>query len=182
MPKLPLAAVSLEDLYANKPDTVRGNMYMVVSNEPWLLPDTSDKSYDRVQTLLNRLRENGTIPMRPAWIVDNIRQTIKPSSWSGLNDFAETAVNAYRLDFWASLSEYIEVIVEKDTVAGKVAAVTREFDVPLHPIRGYSSLTYADDIARGWRGSTSRSPSTTSATTTPAGGSSKRTFVPGSPA
>jgi hypothetical protein len=144
---LPLASVSVELLKAHQPDTVRGNMYLVVS-AGWL-PDTSDKSYDRIQRLLNRLRERGTVPFR--WIVDNVRQTIKPSSWSGLADFAETVQDCYRKDFWSELPEYVEVIVEKDTIAGKLASVTREFDVPLHPIRGYSSTSYAWTIGQNWR-------------------------------
>jgi hypothetical protein len=143
---LPLACVSVELLDAHKPDTVRGNMYLVVSHG-WL-PDTGDKSYDRVQRLLVRLRECGAVPF--SWVVDNVRSTIKPSSWSGLADFADTVKDAYRLDFWARLPEYIEIIVEKDTVAGKLAVVTREYDVPLHPIRGYNSTTFCWQIARGW--------------------------------
>ncbi len=147
---LPLAAVSLELLHAHKPDTVRGNMYLVVS-AGWL-PDTDDKSYDAIQRLLVYLRKAGVIPMAPPagpWIVDNVRGTIKPSSWSGLDDYAEVIAHAYRLNFWSRLPEYVEVIVEKDTVAGKLSAVTRQFDVPLHPIRGYSSLSFAFDIAQG---------------------------------
>jgi hypothetical protein len=143
---LPLVCVAVELLAAHQPDTVRGNMYLVVS-AGWL-PDTSRKSYSRIQRLLNRLRLNGTLDF--SWIVDNIRSTIKPSSWSGLADFAETVAEAYRKDFWAELPEYVEVIVEKDTVAGKVAPVTREFDVALHPIRGYNSTTFAYDIAKHW--------------------------------
>jgi hypothetical protein len=144
---LPLACVATELLAAHEPDTVRGNMYLVVS-AGWL-PDTSDKSYDRIQRILCRLREVGTVPWK--WVVDNVRSTIKPSSWSGLRDFAETVAEAYRLNFWARLPEYVEIIVEKDTVAGKVASVTREYDVPLHPIRGYSSQSFARQIADGWR-------------------------------
>jgi hypothetical protein len=143
---LPLSCVAVELLAAHKPDTVRGNMYLVVS--AGFLPDTSEKSYDRIQRLLNRLRENYTISFE--WIVDNVRQTIKPSSWSGLRDFADTVRDAYRMDFWERLPEYVEIIVEKDTIAGKLSSVTREYDVPLHPIRGYSSTSYAWRIARGW--------------------------------
>ena len=134
----PLACVAAELLALHAPDTVRGNMYRVVS-AGWL-PVTSDKSYDCIQRLLKRLRVCGVIPFE--WVVDNIRSTIKPSSWSGLADFAETAQGAYRKDFWAQLPEYVEVMVEKDAVAGVVSEVTREFDVRLHPIRGYNSLTF----------------------------------------
>jgi hypothetical protein len=146
MKNLPLACVSVELLAAHQPDTVRGNMYLVVS-AGWL-PDTSKKSYDRIQRLLNRLREVGAVPW--SWVVDTVRSTIKPSSWSGLADFADTVREAYRLDFWSRLPEYVEVIVEKDTVAGKLAEVTREYDVPLHPIRGYNSQTFCRRIAAGW--------------------------------
>jgi hypothetical protein len=31
-----------------------------------------------------------------------------------------------------------------------VAQVTEEYDVPLHPIRGYNSATFCWNIARGW--------------------------------
>jgi hypothetical protein len=141
---LPFACVAVELLALNAPDTVRGNMYRVVS-AGWL-PDTGEKSYNRVQRLLNRLRLNGTVPFE--WVVDNIRATVKPSSWSGLADYLVTVRDAYRKSFWPSLPEYVEVIVEKDAVAGCVAQVTREFDVPLHPIRGYNSTTFAMSMAR----------------------------------
>jgi hypothetical protein len=42
------------------------------------------------------------------------------------------------------------VIVEKDTVAGKIYPVTAEYDVRLHPIRGYNSTSFAWAIARFW--------------------------------
>ena len=145
---LPLAAVATELLALHEPDTVRGVMYSIVS-AGWL-PDTGKVSYARIQRLLNALRKKGVIPFE--WVVDNVRSTIKPSSWSGLGDFADTVADAYRKDFWSQLPDYVEVIVEKDTVAGRVAPVTREFDVRLHPLRGYSSTSFAWGIARGWRG------------------------------
>jgi hypothetical protein len=83
-------------------------------------------------------------------VADNIRSTIKPSSWSGLGDFRETVKEAYRKDFWSHLPEYVEIIVEKDSVAGRVAQVTRAYDVRLHPIRGYNSTTFCYEIASLW--------------------------------
>ncbi len=55
---LPFAAVTCELLAQHQPDSVRGSMYQVVSNS-WLLSDTSDESYERVQRLLKRYREGG---------------------------------------------------------------------------------------------------------------------------
>jgi hypothetical protein len=143
---LPLAAVAVELLAERQPDTVRGIMYAVVS-AGWL-PDTSRKSYSRIQRILNVLRKKRIIPYK--WIVDNIRSTEKPSSWSGLADFTDTVREAYRKDFWASLPDYVCIIVEKDTAAGRIAPVTREYDVPLHPLRGFSSTTFAYAIGDEW--------------------------------
>ena len=143
---LALSAVAVELLAREQPDTVRGVMYQVVS-AGWL-PDTSAVSYGRIQRLLTALRRKRIIPFE--WIVDNVRETIKPSSWSGLADFADTVAEAYRKDFWAGLDDYVEVIVEKDTVAGRVEPVTREYDVSLHPLRGYSSVSFAWSIAQRW--------------------------------
>ena len=145
---LPFAAVTCELLAQNQPDSVRGTMYQVVSNS-WLLQDTSDESYDRVQRLLRRYREDGIVPW--SWIVDSVRTSIKRSSWSGLEDFAETVRHSYRKNYWASLPDYPQIIVEKRTVAGKVAPVTDEYDVPLHPLGGYSSITFLHDIAEDWQ-------------------------------
>jgi hypothetical protein len=144
---LPLACVAALLLAERQPDTVRGTMYAAVS-AGWL-PDTGKQSYGKIQRLLNNLRRRRLIPF--AWIVDNIRQTDKPSSWSGLADFADTVRDAYRKDFWAGLPDYVCIIVEKDAVAGKVSPVTREYDVPLHPLRGYSSTSFAYGIAEQWR-------------------------------
>lgn len=143
---LPLACVAVELLAARQPDTVRGVMYAVVS-EGWL-PDTSDRSYARVQRILNILRKKRILPFE--WIVDNVRTTLKPSSWSGLADFADSARDAYRMDFWASLPEYVAIICEKDTVAGRLQPVTEEYDVPLHPLRGFVSTTFAWEVSRNF--------------------------------
>ena len=144
---LPLACVAVELLAQRQPDTVRGIMYACVS-AGWL-SDTSRQSYGRVQRVLDTLRKREVIPF--CWIVDNVRSTEKPSSWSGLADFADTVANAYRRDFWASLPDYVCLVVEKDTVAGRVSPVTREYDVPLHPLRGFSSTSFAFAIAEEWR-------------------------------
>lgn len=144
---IPLALATVDLLASRQPDTVRGVMYALVSTG-WL-PDTSKKSYARAQRLLNDLRKKGVVPF--SWIVDNIRATDKPSSWSGLEDFADTVRSAYRRDFWAELPEYVAVIVEKDTVAGRIAPVTHKYDVPMHPLRGYASTSYAWEIAEQWR-------------------------------
>jgi hypothetical protein len=143
---LALACVALQIAFYQHPLTLRGLMYQVVS-AGWL-PSTDREHYTRLGRIMTTLREEGIVSF--SWIVDNVRSTIKPSSWTGLNDFVETVQDAYRLDFWASLPEYVHVIVEKDAIAGTLAPVTREFDVALSPIRGYVSLSFAHEIAETW--------------------------------
>jgi len=145
---LPLAAVAVELLASEHPVTLRGLFYRVVS-AGWL-PSTDKRHYDRLGRIMKRLREKGVVPF--SWIVDNMRSSLKPSSWTGLQDYVDTVRDAYRKDFWANLPKYVHVFCEKDAIAGVLAPVTQEFDVALSPIRGYASLTYAHEIAEMWSG------------------------------
>ena len=143
---LPLACVATEIAFQEKPLTLRGLMYRVVS-AGWL-PSTDKKHYHRLGRVMTTLREAGTVPF--SWLVDHIRSTIKPSSWTGLGDYVDTVRDCYRKNFWAQLPEYVHVIVEKDAIAGTLSSVTSEFDVRLSPIRGYVSLSFAHEIAEVW--------------------------------
>jgi hypothetical protein len=142
----PLAFVATQLALEQHPVTLRGLMYRVVS-AGWL-PSTDKKHYTRLGRLMTTLREAGVVPF--SWIVDNVRATEKPSSWSGLTDFAEAVRHAYRKDLWAELPHYVHVIVEKDAIAATLAPTTREYDVRLSPIRGYVSLSFAHEIAEVW--------------------------------
>jgi hypothetical protein len=143
---LPLAFVAAQIALHEKTVTLRGLMYRVVS-AGWL-PFTDKEHYQRLGRIMIALREAGAVPFK--WIVDNIRATEKPSSWSGLRNFAETMRECYRRDFWAGKPDYVHVIVEKDAIAAVLAPVTREYDVALSPIRGYVSISFAHDIAETW--------------------------------
>jgi hypothetical protein len=143
---LPLAIVAVDLGFAEHPLTLRGLMYRVVS-AGWL-PSTDKEHYKRLGRVMTTLRERKIIPFN--WLVDNIRSTIKPSSWSGLASYVDTVREAYRKNFWASLPEYVHVIVEKDAIAGTLSPVTEDMDVRLSPIRGYVSLSFAHEIAETW--------------------------------
>lgn len=143
---LRLACVATELALKQKPITLRGLFYQVVS-AGWL-PDTNRKHYTRLGRILTVLREAGIVPF--SWIVDNVRDTDKPSSWAGITDFVDTVQDAYRRDFWSELPEYVHVFAEKDAIAGVLSPVTHKFDVALSPVRGYVSLSYAHEIAELW--------------------------------
>jgi hypothetical protein len=143
---LTLAIAATDLLFDEQPISLRGLLYRVVS-AGWL-PSTDHKHYTRLGRMMTRLREARVVPF--SWIVDGVRSTDKPSSWSGLADYARSVRDCYRLNFWASLPHYVHIIVEKDAIAGTLSPVTQEFDVALSPIRGYSSLSFAHEIASTW--------------------------------
>jgi hypothetical protein len=141
-----LAVVATQILHDEHPVTLRGLMYRVVS--AGFLPATDHQHYTRLGRLMTRLREAGAVPF--SWIVDGVRSTDKPSSWSGLADYAQAVRDCYRLNLWEGMDHYVHFVVEKDAVAGTLSPVTREYDVALSPIRGYSSLSFAHEIAETW--------------------------------
>jgi hypothetical protein len=140
-----LAERAGEILEDEHPMTLRQLFYRLVS-----AGDLQNKpsEYQRLGGVMTRLREAGEVPM--TWIVDHLRATLKPSSWSGLADFGDTVRDAYRKDFWASLPDHVEVFVEKDAVAGTIQPVTDKYDIALRVCRGYSSVSFAGEGAEQW--------------------------------
>jgi hypothetical protein len=142
-----LAAIICQELIEQNPVTLRGLFYRVVSTG--YLPSTDEQHYRRVGRIVTRMRRCGII--RYSWIVDSIRSTLKPSSWSGLADYADTVQSSYRKNLWSRQPSYVHVFCEKDAIAGVIHPVTSEYDVSLSPIRGYVSESFAYEIAMQWQ-------------------------------
>jgi hypothetical protein len=140
-----LAECAVKILDAEHPMTLRQLFYRVVSTG---LLANSQAEYHRLGRLMTRLREERRLSR--TWIVDHIRQTLKPNSWSGLEDFGNTVQRTYRKNLWHSLPMHIEIFVEKDAIAGTIQPVTEEYDIRLHVCRGYSSVSFAGEIADLW--------------------------------
>ena len=132
-------------LEAERPMTLRQLFYRMVSAGALA---NSQKEYKRLGNVMTKLREAGDVPL--TWLVDHVRSTLKPSSWSGLDDFGDTVRHAYRKNLWAQMPHHVEVFVEKDAIAGTVQPVTREYDVALQVCRGYASLSFVGEIAGQW--------------------------------
>ena len=141
-----LAEHAVEILQRERPMTLRALYYRLASAGH--LPAT-EAGYNRLKNVTRKLRESGEVPLS-GWLVDRIRSTLKPSSWSGLADFGDTVRQAYRKNLWAQMPEHIEVFVEKDAIAGTIQPVTREYDVALNVIRGDVSISFAGEIAAQW--------------------------------
>ena len=134
-------------LRAEKPMTLRALYYRLASAGH--LPAT-DAGYNQLKRLTKALREAAQVPIT-GWIVDRVRSTLKPSSWSGLADFGDTVRHAYRKNLWAEMPDHVEVFVEKDAIAGTVQPVTQEYDVALNVIRGDVSISFAGEVANLWK-------------------------------
>jgi len=141
------ALVVAQVVTAQHPLTVRGVFYRVVS--AGIYADTSNAYYRQCQQIVLKLRRHGLLPFE--WIIDSTRRRLKPSSWSGLADYADTVAQAYRRDLWARQSDYVEIFCEKDAMAGVIEPVTHDFDVHLNVIRGQVSETFAYNIAAEWK-------------------------------
>jgi hypothetical protein len=128
------------------PITVRGAMYRGV--HAGIYSGTGDDSYQNAQIIILKLRRAGILPYSK--ISDSTRRRLKPSSWSGLADFMETAKESYRKDLWAKQPDYIEFFVEKDAMAGVLEPATEEYDVVLNIVRGGCSETLLYNIAEQW--------------------------------
>ena len=141
-----LAAVIAQICVENQPLTLRSVFYQVVSSG--LKPSTDDEHYKAVGRVLKRLRREGIIPYN--WVVDSMRSTVKPSSWSGLGDYLDSVKDCYRRDFWMQLPDYCHIICEKDAIAGVIQPATYEYDVALSPLRGFASDSFVYSIADTW--------------------------------
>jgi hypothetical protein len=115
-----------------------------------LFPDTSGRYYDACAARILDMRRAGLTPY--CWISDSTRRRLKPSSWSGLEDFAESVAAAYRKNLWEHQPNYIEIFVEKDAMAGVIEPITAAYDVTLNIIRGNCSETLVYRVAEIWQG------------------------------
>ena len=143
---LVLACAVCRIVLCNQPLTLRSVFYQVVSQG--LKPSTDQKHYLAIGRILKRLRRDKVL--RYSWIVDSLRSTEKPSSWSGLSDYIETIQDSYRLDFWRELPNYVHIITEKDAIAGVLRPVTAKYDISLSPLRGFASDSFVYSIADTW--------------------------------
>jgi hypothetical protein len=143
---LVLACAVCRIVMDNKPLTLRSVFYQVVSKG--LKPSTDKEHYLAVGRILKRLRRETIIPY--SWIVDSLRSTEKPSSWTGLSDYIETIQDSYRKNFWRELPRYVHIITEKDAIAGVLRPITTKYDVSLSPLRGFASDSFVYSIADTW--------------------------------
>lgn len=132
------------------PMTVRQAYYQLVSRQ---VVENRSAQYQAISRILVEMRQTGAIPWE--WIEDRTRRARTVSTWDGLPDFAECAVNAYRLNPWNDQDTLVEVWLEKDALSGIFEEILRPFAVTLNVGRGYdgwSSIHAAAERYQEWKG------------------------------
>jgi hypothetical protein len=137
---------SVEILELRHPISLRGLFYQLVVTGHFSNDRTN---YQKLSRAMVKARETGAVDWD--WITDSIRQTLKPSSWSGLDDYLECVQDSYRRSMWSRMPHYVCVFCEKDAMAGALEPATAGFDVALHVVRGYVSASFSHGIARHWK-------------------------------
>jgi hypothetical protein len=142
--RLALRQACYERLEATQPASVRSVAYYLF-NVLGLIPSMEKKYVARVGDEIRQARELGDIPW--AWVVDESRQLERRPSWSDPEDFIESVIPQYRLDYWEQQPYAVEVWSEKSTVSGTLRPVLRRYGVGYRSMHGYTSATKVHDIA-----------------------------------
>jgi hypothetical protein len=76
------------------------------------------------------------------WIIDESRGIHETQTFDSTNEALTHAANFYRRNALRELSsDYIEIWIEKEGLAGIVWKVASEYDVPVIPTKGFQSVT-----------------------------------------
>ena len=102
-----------------------------------------------VQRALMHLRDTGIVPW--ASITDSSRWMRKPDTWNNVEELLADAAASYRRTLWRDVAARVEVWCESESVAGVIWPVTDEWDVPLFPIKGQTSASFAHSAAMTYR-------------------------------
>lgn len=97
----------------------------------------SEKSYKKVGSLISDARLAGLLDWDA--IEDRVRVPKKPPQYDSLKDLIEAALWSYRLPRLEGQETYVEVMIEKEALAGVFAPIANRHHVVLSVNKGYSS-------------------------------------------
>ena len=127
-----------------QPATVRAVCYRLFIDG--LIPSMAKANTDKVSRHLVWAREQELLPW--FWIVDETRVAERIASWSNPEEIIDSAVRQYRKDYSQLQPRRIEVLSEKGTVRGTLAAVLEKYGVTFRVMHGYGSATSLYGIAQ----------------------------------
>lgn len=92
--------------------------------------------------MLTRLRLDGSVPFEA--IADETRPVVVWDTHRCVGDFVRQECDGFLKNYWRGLLQsqpnWIELLVEKNTVANQLRSVSSKYTVPMTSGRGYSSL------------------------------------------
>ncbi len=108
--------------------------------------ENTQKSYKRTADLVNNARLAGLIDW--GMITDRGRETMTPATWSGPGEIIRQAASQFRLDYWQSQGNYLEVMVEKQALEGVLIPVCDEWGVRFTANKGYCSSSTLYEVGK----------------------------------
>lgn len=110
-----------------------------------VVPNT-ERSYKSIGNLVSEARLAGLVD----WdmIKDRGRVMSKNSHWTTPREIIEACGRQFQIDKWATQTNYVEVMVEKQALEGVLEPVCRELDVPFTANKGYSSSSSLYEAGR----------------------------------
>ena len=123
--------------------TVRQLYYQLVSRD--IIPNNL-RAYQKTSSILTDARMTGTIDWNT--IEDRVRNSIMPGEFDNISAFISAAINSYRKYRWEDQDHYVEVIVEKEALAGILEPMTKKYHVMLFLNKGYSSTSAMHDMSQ----------------------------------
>lgn len=123
--------------------TLRQLYYQLVSRA--LIPNV-ERSYKNLSSTVSDARLAGLMDWDA--IEDRGRVAQKHSEWDDLEDLVDAALRSYRLPRWKTQSNYVELWVEKQALAGVLEPLADQFHATLMVNKGYSSQSAMYESAR----------------------------------
>jgi hypothetical protein len=112
-------------------------------------------AYDDVTNMLTRLRLDGSVPFEA--IADETRPVVMWDTHRAAGDFVRRECDRFLTGYWRDLLQsqpnWIELLVEKNTVASQLRAVAGKYTIPMTSGRGYSSLPPRKEMVDRFRNS-----------------------------
>lgn len=131
-----------------QPASVRHVYYRAVASG---LIEKSNAGYQKVQRQLLLLRREGRLPYD--WIEDNARRAHYPLVEFSPESALRYSARSYRRDPWQDPgSPKVEIWCESESIAGVLMPLKDRYAVPIFPIKGQSSETFAYEAARSYTG------------------------------
>jgi DNA-binding Lrp family transcriptional regulator len=125
------------------------NIPNLVRNDRTKTPyENTSACYDDATNMLTRLRLDGSIPFEA--IADETRPVTLWDTHRNVGDFVRQECDRFLANYWRNLLQsqpnWIELLVEKNTVASQLRNVAAKYTVPMTSGRGYSSLPPRKDM------------------------------------